>query len=104
MPKVKDPIWNKFGAVFVVGDSKSGYAKCLACQDPVIAAAGCMRDHWAKCKRRLQSIGQLEAGFTPSRKSAKSLSGRSAALADSFSTASGVSSVPVVPMNSTELF
>jgi hypothetical protein len=37
----------------------------------MIVAVGCMCDHWAKCKKRPRTIGQLDAGFQPSPKSIK---------------------------------
>jgi len=61
-----------FSAEFTHGNSKSKYCKCLACEDFIIAAAGHLRDHWAKCKKRLRTISQLDAGFQLSWKSSKS--------------------------------
>ena len=44
------------------GDVMSMYCKCSACNKPVIVTLGCMQDHYAGCKKRLRSIGQLDAG------------------------------------------
>ncbi|CAK9207872.1 unnamed protein product [Sphagnum troendelagicum] len=71
MGKTKDNIWSKFGQSYKHGDAKLSYCKCSACDEPVITTAGCMRDHWAKCLKHPHAIGQLDAGFQPSRKSAK---------------------------------
>jgi hypothetical protein len=74
----KSAIWSKFGAVYKPpggvddGDdgNKSKYCKCSACDEPAIAASGCLRDHWEKCKKRPRAIGLLNAGFQPSQKKA----------------------------------
>jgi hypothetical protein len=68
MGKPKDAIWEKFGACLRQGDVRLMYCKCSACNEPVIAAVGRMHDHYVGCKKRPQSIGQLDAGFEPSRK------------------------------------
>ncbi len=68
MGKPKDAIWEKLGACYRQGDARSMYCKCSFCNESVIAAVGRMRDHYAGCKKRPRSIGQLEAGFQPSRK------------------------------------
>ena len=68
MGKPTDVIWEKFGACCRQGDVRSMYCKCSACNEPVIAAVGRMRDHCVGCKKRPWSIGQLDAGFQPSRK------------------------------------
>jgi hypothetical protein len=72
----KGEIWKRFGEVYqpaggVPGEeptNKSMYCKCSACDEPVVAASGRLRDHWDKCKKRPRAIGQLDAGFQPSRK------------------------------------
>ena len=46
---------------------KSKYCKCSACDEPVIAASARLQDHWDRCKKRPRAIGQLDAGFQPSR-------------------------------------
>jgi hypothetical protein len=69
----KDAIWEHFGEPYVlpaplddVGPlPRSKYSKCLSCDEPIIAATARMRDHWARCKKRPQSIGQLDSGFQP---------------------------------------
>jgi hypothetical protein len=71
MGKTKDDIWFKFGQPYKQGDAKLSYYKCSVCDEPVIAIVGRIRDHWAKCKKRPCAISQLDAGFQPSRKSAK---------------------------------
>jgi hypothetical protein len=75
MTKGKDEIWEHFGEPYnPVEDNeesekkKSRYCNCSACNMSVIAAAGRLRDHWAKCTKRPRAIGQLDAGFQPSRK------------------------------------
>ena len=70
--KPKDDIWKMYSEPFSSNESKSKHCTCLACNSAVIAAAGRLRDHWAKCKKRPRAIGQLDAGFQPSRKSVKS--------------------------------
>ena len=50
-----------------VGLKKLKYCKCNACGDARAAACGRLRDHWAKCKMRPKTIGQLDAGLKPSR-------------------------------------
>ena len=65
----KEEIWSKFGDSYKGDESKSTkYCRCSACSEPVIAACGRLRDHWAKCPKRARGIGQLDAGFVPSRK------------------------------------
>ena len=39
------------------------YCKDWACDEPIIAAMARMKDHWAKCKKQNQCIGQLDSGF-----------------------------------------
>ena len=74
----KSEIWKHYGVVYqphndaVDGtdqqhQAKSKYCKCSACDEPVIAASGRLRDHWNKCTKRPRAIGQLDAGFVPSR-------------------------------------
>lgn len=75
----KGKIWEKFGEVYLPAGglpgeepaNKSKYCKCSACDEPVIAASGRLQDHWQKCTKRPRAIGQLDAGFQPSRKVAK---------------------------------
>jgi hypothetical protein len=69
MGKSKDDIWGKFVESCRQGDAKSNYSKCSARDEPVIAAAARMRDHRAKCEKRLRAIGQLDEDLQPSRKS-----------------------------------
>jgi hypothetical protein len=85
MGKTKDDIWSKFGQSYKHGNVKSSCCKCLACDDLVIATAGHMRDHWAKCKKRPHAIGQLDAGFQPSRKLAKTWTVQSSSVHSSAS-------------------
>ena len=71
--KPKDAIWAKFGEPFLpIGDNAGlksvTYCKCSACENAIIAACGRLRDHWAKCTRRPRAIGQLDAGFKPTRR------------------------------------
>ena len=73
MGKPKDVIWEKFEACYRQGDVRSMYCKCFACNEPVIAAVGRICDHYVGCKMRPWSIGQLDAGFQPSRKKMVSL-------------------------------
>jgi hypothetical protein len=63
MGKTKNDIWSKFGQSYKQGDAKSSYCKCSMCDEPMIAAAGRMCDHWVKCKKSPRTIGQLDAGF-----------------------------------------
>jgi len=76
----KSEIWKNFGVIYQPQDDggagiesipKSKYCKCSACDEPIIAASGRLRDHWNRCSKRPRAIGQLEAGFKPSRKVAK---------------------------------
>ncbi len=83
MGKPKDAIWEKFGTCYRQGDARSMYCKCSSCNEPVIAAVGRMHDHYAGCKKRPWSIGQLEAGFQPSRKKMVPLTVSSSAPASS---------------------
>jgi len=83
MGKPKDVIWEKFGACYRQGDARSMYCKCFSCNEPVITTVGRMRDHYAGCKKRARSIGQLEAGFQPSRKKMVPLTVSSSAPASS---------------------
>ncbi len=46
---------------------KFKYCKCNSCGDAIAAACGRLRDHCAKCKMQPRAIGQLDAGFKPSR-------------------------------------
>lgn len=93
----KDAIWGNFGDPFhpVIGAgaaSKARYCKCNACNEPIIAASGRLRDHWARCKKRPRAIGQLDAGFKPmstkTKKYKSSCSSSSTSTALSRSTAS----------------
>ena len=68
MGKPKDAIWEKFDACYRQGVARSMYCKCFACNKPVITTVGRMRNHYVGCKKRPRSIGQLDAGFQPSRK------------------------------------
>jgi hypothetical protein len=71
MGKIKGDIWSKFGKSYKQGDAKSNYYRCSVCDEPMIIVVGHMRDHWVKCKKHPRTIGQLDASFQPSRKSAK---------------------------------
>ncbi len=62
MGKPKDAIWEIFGVCYRHGDARSMYCKCSACNKPVIAAVGRMRDHYVGYKKWPWSIGQLDAG------------------------------------------
>ena len=46
------------------GDVRSMCCKCFACNEPVIAAVGRMRDHDDGYKKRPRSIGQLDVGVS----------------------------------------
>ena len=77
----KSDIWKRFGAVYQPGgvgveQAKSKYCKCSACDEPIIAACGRLRDHWDKCNKRARAIGQLDSGFQPSRKKAATATAR----------------------------
>ena len=74
MVRSKHEIWKKFGDPYqhdgLGGEeesTKSKYCKCCACDELIIAASARLRDHWDKCKKRPRAIGQLDAGFRPSR-------------------------------------
>ena len=71
-----------FGVSSKPGDAKVSYWKCSACDDAVIAAVGRMLDHWAMCKKRPRSIGQLDEVFQPSREVGKV--GASVGVGDAF--------------------
>ena len=99
MYKTKVGIWTKSSMSYNPGDANSSYCKCLACKDDVIGAVGRMHDHWAKCKKRPRSIGWLNKGFQPSRKSAKSAPVLSSTMHLSADAGSSIRSVPE-PQNS----
>ena len=83
--RTKSEIWKHYGVVYQpheVGggtdqqhQTKSKYCKCSACDEPIIAASGRLRDHWNKCNKRPRAIGQLDAGFVPSRSVVKKQKG-----------------------------
>jgi hypothetical protein len=104
MGKSKDDIWENFGESYKQGDAKSNYCKCSACDEPVIAAAGRMRDHWATCKKRPRAIVQLDAGFHPSRKSAKTSAVQSSSAQYSAGDGSSTAGELVEPLNPSPCF
>ena len=75
MVRTKHEIWKRFGDPFhlpaSLGDddstTKSKYCKCNLCNELVIAASARLKDHWDRCKKHPRAIGQLDAGFQPSR-------------------------------------
>lgn len=80
MARPKNVIWECFGEPYAppplddgVLSTKSKYCRCSACDEPIIAATARMRDHWAKCKKRPRSIGQLDCGFQPESRQRKRL-------------------------------
>ncbi len=64
----KFEIWKNFGVIYQPQDDggagnesipKSKYCKCSACDEPIIAASGRLRDHWNWCNKCPRAIGQL---------------------------------------------
>ena len=84
--RTKSEIWKNYGVVYQpheVGggtdqqhQTKSKYCKCSACDEPIIAASGRLRDHWNKCNKRPRAIGQLDAGFETFAKCGEEAEGR----------------------------
>ncbi len=104
MGKTKDDIWSKFGQSYKQGDVKSSYCKCSACDEHVIAAMGRMHDHWAKCKKRPRTIGQLDAGFQPSQKLAKTWTVQSSSAHSSVGNGGSTVGELVEPLNPSPFF
>jgi hypothetical protein len=63
-----------------------------------------MRDHWAKCKKRPHAIGQLNAGFQPSRKSAKTWTVQSFSMHSSAGNGGSTVRELVEPLNPSPFF
>jgi hypothetical protein len=74
------------------------------CDEHVITATGHMRDHWAKCKKRPRAIGQLDAGFQPSRKSAKVWIAQSSSAHSSTGNGGSTIGKLVEPLNPSPFF
>ena len=68
MGRTAHEIWELFGKPYKCGDGVSKYVKCLACDTQVTAAVNRLKVHWERCKKRPRAIGQLDAGFVPSKK------------------------------------
>ncbi len=74
------------------------------CDEHVIAIAGRMRDHWMKCKKRPHAIGQLDAGFQPSQKSAKMWTVQSSSAHSSVGNGGSTVGELVEPLNPSPFF
>jgi hypothetical protein len=70
----------------------------------MIATTGRMHDHWAKCKKRPRAIGQLDAGFQPSRKSAKTWTVQSSSTHSSTGNGGNMVGELVEPLNPLPFF
>jgi hypothetical protein len=104
MGKTKDDIWSKFGQSYKQGNAKSNYCKCSACNEPVITAMGYICDHWAKCKKHPYAIGQLDVGFQPSRKLAKTWTVQSSSAHSSVGNGGSTVGELVEPLNPSPFF
>ncbi|CAK9270787.1 unnamed protein product [Sphagnum jensenii] len=63
-----------------------------------------MRNHWAKCKKHPRAIGQLDAGFQPSQKLAKTWTMQSSSAHSSASNGGSTVGELVEPLNPLAFF